>query len=1211
MNPVSPALTCTDSLSSAPTDLVPFAVTDVPDGVEFVRLLGPVQLISTAGETIDVAGAGQRRLLAVLALHSRHSVRSQWLADVLGISSGALRNSMSRLRRLLGEAVVVTTAVGYRLDLDVDRDEFCRRVANADAHHDRLAELSAVLALWVGHALGEFAHEAWAHSEAARLTEVHAGAVEERAAELVSRGRWAEAIASLGQLLVDQPFRDRPRGLLIWALAGAGRQADALRAYQDYRTLLAEEVGTEPSAEVRWIERRVALGWDGIEVFAPTSSTSSTSSTSMPKRSTTPPDEARLSIPLHGPLARDVAVVGRAKELGWLAADVARVQIGGMRTVILGGEAGIGKTTLMSTFGRRLHASGTATVLYARCDEGTTVPLQPFVSLVGWLVEHAPTTLLEAHVARCGGDLLRIAPHLATRVRAEDTHAADEATGRFMLFEAVVDIIRRAATPGPLVVMLDDLHWAEPTAAQLLRHLGRALVDVPVLLIASFRDPGEQRTDDVRTALAELQIAHARNIALQGFTDAELTDLVVSITDAGRHGADAVATRLHVESAGNPLYAAQLLRHWVESDLLSCDSDSVTFSAAADGWPVPPSLRDVVWSRVRALGPDAPAILSAAAVLGGEFRSDVLIDMLDVGEAEVIDVLDAALAAGLLQEVRSAASTLRFTHSLVANAAYRELRGLHRSRLHERAARALQKTADVPSQKLIAQLAHHCELGGLLADAQHWATAAGDHAITDLAPSEAAEWYRKALDHATALGRPDAELADLMVRRGEAQLRAGDPLAMSTLSAGAGVAIRCGADAMLIRAALGSDRGFMRLGEFAPEQLRIVEAAVAVADPSDIDTYARLLALFGQSLVHTSRNDLRMTVGRQALELAAESPDATLFPRVARGALCALWGFGDNQLRAEIAARAVELAEASGDPFLCFGAYQSAYDVAVETADRTWAASNLRGMKRIAEQVGEPRMRWVVGLCDTFELTMRAEFTEAEQLAGVTYELGASMREADAFAMYAGQLFTLGTFAGRHADLFPLVEQATTSSPELLPFRLAYGIICSAIGHDEEAREVLAEGMRQGFSNVQPDLLWMTSTIAYAILAIELEDREAAAVLISSIEPFAAGVAFSGGTSQGPISAYVGKLASLLGRHDEAEHNLRAALATATAFGWEYHRATTLIDLARCRYRRTAVLDSEACAWLDEAEVICAERGIANWAERIVKQRRDARVTRR
>jgi len=1179
-------------------------VTDDPNGVRFVRFLGPVQLVSTTGETIDVAGAGQRRLLALLALQSRRSVRAQWLAEELGISFGALRNSMSRLRRLLGEAAVATTAVGYRLDLDVDKDDFCRRVANLDAHGDRLAELNAVLALWVGPALGEFRHEAWAHGEAARLTEVHAAAVEERAAELIGRYRWADAIASLRPLLADQPFRDRPRGLLIRALAGAGRQADALRAYQDYRTLLADEVGTEPSAEVRWIERRVALGWDGVGVFAPASDTVT------PKPAASPAAAAHWSIPLHGPLSRDVAVVGRASELGWLAADLARVRTSGMRTVVLGGEAGIGKTTLMSAFGRRLHASGAATVAYARCDEGTTVPLQPFVSLVGRLVEHAPTAMLAAHVARCGGDLLRVAPHLAAKVRVEDTPAEDDGTGRFMLFEAVVDIIRRAAELGPLVVMLDDLHWAEPTAAQLLRHIGRALVDAPVLLIAAFRDPGEPRTDDVRTALAELQLADARNIPLTGFTDAELADLVVSVTDASRQGVDTVASRLHRETAGNPLYAAQLLRHWVESDLLWMDADGMGFSAGADAWPVPPSLRDVVWSRVRALGPDAPAILSAAAVLGGEFRSDVLIDMLDVGEAEVIDVLDAALTAGLLLEVRSSASTLRFTHSLVANAVYGDLRGLHRIRMHERAARALQKTADVPSQQLVAQLAHHCELGGLVAAAQRWATAAGDHALAHLAPSEAAEWFRKALDHATALGRPDAEVADLTVSVGEAQLRAGDPRALATLSAGAAIAVRCKADAVLIRAALGSDRGFMRLGEFAPEQLQIVEAAIAVADTSDTQTYARLLALFGQSLAHTPRNDLRMRVAHEALALAGASPEATLLPRVARGALYALWGCGDNRLRAEIAARAIDLAEASGDPFLCFGAYQSAYDIAIETANQTWAADNLRGMRLIAEQVGEPRMRWVIGLCGTFELTMRAEFAEAEQLAGATYELGASMREADAFALYAAQLFTLGTFTGRHADLFPIVEQATASSPEMLPFRLAYGIICSAIGRDANAREILAEGMRQDFLNVQPDLLRMTSTIAYAILAIELEDREAAVALLSLIEPFAAEVAFNGGTSQGPISAYVGKLASLLGRHDDAERHLLAALATATAFGWEYHRATTLIELARCRFRRNAVLDAESCAWLDEAETICAVRAIANWADRIVQLRHDAAVTR-
>jgi tetratricopeptide (TPR) repeat protein len=137
--------------------------------------------------------------------------------------------------------------------------------------------------------------------------------------------------------------------------------------------------------------------------------------------------------------------------------------------------------------------------------------------------------------------------------------------------------------------------------------------------------------------------------------------------------------------------------------------------------------------------------------------------------------------------------------------------------------------------------------------------------------------------------------------------------------------------------------------------------------------------------------------------------------------------------------------------------------------------------------------------------------------------------------------------------------------------------------------------MESGFAELAVDNFWMTSVIAYAIIAIELDDRDAAAQLLTIIEPHAREISFNGATSQGPVGAYAGKLASLLGRHDEAEAHLRAALATATAFGWKYHRATTLFALAQARHRRLGGLDEEARSWLSESSELCRAHGFLGW----------------
>jgi tetratricopeptide (TPR) repeat protein len=284
---------------------------------------------------------------------------------------------------------------------------------------------------------------------------------------------------------------------------------------------------------------------------------------------------------------------------------------------------------------------------------------------------------------------------------------------------------------------------------------------------------------------------------------------------------------------------------------------------------------------------------------------------------------------------------------------------------------------------------------------------------------------------------------------------------------------------------------------------------------------------------------------------------------------------------------------------LQFSVNHAARQVAIESGDPVMAAHTLTRLRVTARNVGEPYLRWLVVLCDTFEAMMEGRLSDAEALATEALDFGLQIGAPDAFAMYAAQFFVLGTFAGRHGELLPLVEQAARENPSVLPFKLAYGIICVAVGQADAAREILHEGMENGFAELPIDNFWMTSVIAYVIIALELDDRDAAAQLLPVIEPYAAEISFNGVTSQGPVGAYAGKLASLLGRHDEAENHLGAALATATAFGWTYHRATTLFALAQTRHRRLGALDEEGRSWLSEASELCRTHGFGIWIAQI------------
>ena len=226
-----------------------------------LRVLGPVQFFGPNGTRVVFTRPSQRRMLAALATGRGQPVSADRLCEILDLSPSGLRTRVRRLRALVGDDVIVTDQPGYALrSVVVDADVFDQRVAHAHAlvGTDRTQQLESARALWHGNAYEEFANEEWATADAGRLEELHADLVDDLAELALDDGHPATAVAEMERQVVRQPFRDRSRGVLMRALAAAGRHAEAMRAYQDYRDFLIEETGTEPSATVRNLERQIA-----------------------------------------------------------------------------------------------------------------------------------------------------------------------------------------------------------------------------------------------------------------------------------------------------------------------------------------------------------------------------------------------------------------------------------------------------------------------------------------------------------------------------------------------------------------------------------------------------------------------------------------------------------------------------------------------------------------------------------------------------------------------------------------------------------------------------------------------------------------------------------------------------------------------------------------------------------------------------------------
>ena len=300
----------------------------------YCKVLGSIRAFDAEGEELALISESQRRLLAMLCLHPRTVVRSVVLEEHLGLSAGALRTSISRLRRVIGAECLVTGPAGYELRADVDVGEYEKLVSAADVSSAEQArcDLGRARALWDGLPYDEFAHEPWAEVEVRRLSELHTAAMEELVVILLDAGEEAAAMVELVPLMHEHPYRDRPRALLMRALNQAGRTTEALRQYQAYRSVLRNDVGTEPSSALVELDRAIATGAD-LQMLRQEGHPAWTRHRSAPQ-----PVERDSHLRLPTPLS---SFIGRGRE----TAEIAEL-LGDHRVVTLTGAGGSGKSRL-------------------------------------------------------------------------------------------------------------------------------------------------------------------------------------------------------------------------------------------------------------------------------------------------------------------------------------------------------------------------------------------------------------------------------------------------------------------------------------------------------------------------------------------------------------------------------------------------------------------------------------------------------------------------------------------------------------------------------------------------------------------------------------------------------------------------------------------------------------------------------------------------
>ena len=409
-------------------------------------------------------------------------------------------------------------------------------------------------------------------------------------------------------------------------------------------------------------------------------------------------DDSGPVVPLPGRLAvRPVAgVVGRDAELAAMLDAFKRVAAGEGREVFLvSGEPGVGKSTVIAEVARAAFDAG-ACVLFGHCEEDVAAPYQLFTEALGHFVTHAPEELLVDHVESWGPALDRLVPGLSRRLPGlEPSTATDPDTERYQLFAAVVGLLVMVSRAQPVVLVLDDLQWADRASLQLLRHLIGADQTMRLLVLGTYRDTELSHSHPLVETLAALH--RHRGVArleLAGLDDSGVASLMEA---AAGHTLDDTAVRLaravHRETDGNPFFVSEVLRHLAETGAIYQDTATGRWVTAAqlDATALPASVRTVIGARVGRLGAEAERVLSLAAVIGRDFDLDVLARATSLPDDDVLDVLDAAMAAALVRELTDAPGHYAFAHALIQHTLYEDLGRTRQARAHRQVGMALEE----------------------------------------------------------------------------------------------------------------------------------------------------------------------------------------------------------------------------------------------------------------------------------------------------------------------------------------------------------------------------------------------------------------------------------------------------------------------------------------------------------------------------------------
>jgi DNA-binding CsgD family transcriptional regulator/tetratricopeptide (TPR) repeat protein len=906
--------------------------------------------------------------------------------------------------------------------------------------------------------------------------------------------------------------------------------------------------------------------------------------------------------PLPGSLRLSSAFpfVGRGAELDTLRTLIPRAEGEGRRIVLLGGEAGSGKSRLVREFAAEAAGDGIL-VLYGACDAVVPTPYGPFVEALDHLARVVEPAELRAALGAGGGELRRLLPDLPARIgELPPPVEADPDTERHRLHTAVTDLLAGVTRRGPALIVLEDGHWADAPTLLLLRHLARAGGSARLLVVATFRDAEADVPGMLSETLADLRRSDdVVRLRLAGLSGEEVTEFVrrAAGVELGPELLE-LASGIRDLTNGNAFLVCEFWRALIETGAVESSAGTIRLVRPAADLGTPESVREVVSQRLSRLAPSTSDLLELAATAGSEFELDVVRRAAGLGEPELVAALEEAVRSGMIEELPARGLAWRFTHELVRRALYDRLSAIRRAELHLRVGEALEG-AEGRTGRTLADLAYHFTAAAPLGGGERaveFNVLAARAASAALAFDEAAARLRSALE----LGiENERERAEAFLELGNACHRSGKALdALEAFRAAAGIARELGAAGLLARAAVGFEDACWRPGIADVGALELLEEATAVLDDESSELRIALLCGLARALDFQGAHERAAVVRDTTIAMARSLEDRA---GLATALLRSYWSRTTSLTEVlDMLTEARDLGEQLRNTEIRVEALSWRVPAFVALCDLESARREIATLRHAAEQTAQPFMLHVVehyasaiALCD-------GRLGEAEALAQRSHEWSRLLTGRDASGVHGIQMFSVRREQGRLAELAPVVRILATDARRDGPWRPGLVALFAELGMEAEARRELSRLVADGLEPLR-DSLWLASLAYLADACAALGDEALAALVYPELQPLAGANVMIGHlvSCYGAADRYLGMLAAVLGERELAEEHFQRALELNRRMGATTWLAHTAYEYARLLLSHGQREHERAQAMLGDAAALAERIGMPALLARI------------